>query len=54
MSDISDDDEEGFFMADFFTKDLDIEDVFDYSFGEKEEIKLTLGGVQREFGQTVR
>jgi predicted nicotinamide N-methyase len=50
----SDSDQEGFFMADFFTKDLDIEDNFTYTYGEgAEELTLRLKGVAREFGQTV-
>lgn len=50
----SDSDQEGFFMADFFTKDLDIEDIFTYTYGEgDEELTLRLKGVAREFGQTV-
>jgi len=47
------DDDDGFIMASFFTQDLDIEDEFHYSFGDNDEIKLTLGGIKREYGQTV-
>lgn len=50
----SDSDQEGFFMAEFFTKDLDIEDNFTYTYGEgDEELTLRLKGIAREFGQTV-
>jgi hypothetical protein len=44
------DDEEGFFMADFFTKDLNIEDNFSYTYGD---LNINLKGVAREYGQTV-
>lgn len=52
--DDSDSDSDGFFMADFFTKDLDIEDDFTYTYGDSDAgLTLRLKGVAREFGQTV-
>jgi predicted nicotinamide N-methyase len=59
--DDSDSDNDGFFMADFFTKDLDIEDDFIYTYGGGGGdgdggtglLTLQLKGVAREFGQTV-
>ena len=44
------DDDCGLFMADFFTKDLDIEDTFEYSYGDA--IACRLKGVAKEYGQT--
>jgi len=51
------DDEDGLFMADFFTKDLDIEDDFQYTYGEEGDGQgggavVRLRGIAREFGQT--
>jgi hypothetical protein len=51
---MDDDDDEGFFMNDFFTKDLDIEATYSYSYthGSDEKVELGIRGIAREYGQT--